>query len=175
MNCCYINVCQIPESPLRLQVVERQCDEDFLGESVPLQPCIALHHGAAEDKEHQCGSQLYVLFMPGRGMIADSQGDCICPDATIDIGHKCVDVTIFAVIGSILGVILLAIATFYYLRYKNRKNDELWTVHADELHFSEPAEVIGQGSFGVVLLAVSQDGCLFLMLHCDQLASMMEP
>ena len=33
--------------------------------------------------------------------------------------------------------------------------DELWQVHPEELHFDDPVETIGQGSFGVVLVAVS--------------------
>ena len=47
----------------------------------------------------------------------------------------------------------LAFVTFLLLRYKARKNDEAWQVSIDELHFDDPIEVIGQGSFGVVLLA----------------------
>lgn len=37
--------------------------------------------------------------------------------------------------------------------YRREKSDEVWKVNVDELHFSHPAEVIGQGAFGVVLLA----------------------
>ena len=33
------------------------------------------------------------------------------------------------------------------------KSDEIWSVHVEELHLDDPVEVIGQGSFGVVLLA----------------------
>lgn len=47
----------------------------------------------------------------------------------------------------------LALITFMLLRYRTRKNDEAWQVSIDELHFDDPIEVIGQGSFGVVLLA----------------------
>lgn len=37
--------------------------------------------------------------------------------------------------------------------YRKRKNDEMWHVNPEELNFSHPAEVIGQGAFGVVLAA----------------------
>jgi hypothetical protein len=42
---------------------------------------------------------------------------------------------------------------YLFLRYTRRKNDEMWLVCVEELHFGEPVEIIGQGSFGVVLLA----------------------
>ena len=37
--------------------------------------------------------------------------------------------------------------------YKKRKSDEVWLVNTEELHFDHPVEVVGQGAFGVVLLA----------------------
>ena len=50
-------------------------------------------------------------------------------------------------------LVLILSFTFCYVRHKTRKSDEMWKVHTDELHFDDPVEVIGQGSFGVVLLA----------------------
>jgi serine/threonine protein kinase len=39
------------------------------------------------------------------------------------------------------------------LMYRRKKSDEMWHVNAEELNFSYPVEVIGQGAFGVVLAA----------------------
>jgi hypothetical protein len=39
------------------------------------------------------------------------------------------------------------------LMYRRKKNDEMWQVNPEELNFSYPVEVIGQGAFGVVLAA----------------------
>jgi serine/threonine protein kinase len=39
------------------------------------------------------------------------------------------------------------------LTYRRKKNDEMWHVNPEELNFSHPVEVIGQGAFGVVLAA----------------------
>ena len=39
------------------------------------------------------------------------------------------------------------------MNYKKRKNDEVWHVNVEELHFDHPVEIVGQGAFGVVLLA----------------------
>ena len=44
-------------------------------------------------------------------------------------------------------------AALFYIAYKKKKNDEVWHVSAEELHFNHPVEIVGQGAFGVVLLA----------------------
>ena len=96
-----------------------------------------------------------IIRTKGRGMVATENGRCECGADTVEIGNKCVDNTILAISGSLAGVILLAILGYFYISYRNRKNDQIWQVDLDELHFDDPVEVIGQGSFGVVLLAVS--------------------
>ena len=85
-------------------------------------------------------------------MVADADGICQCGDGTVQVGDNCVEAASFAIAGSIMCVFILGLLTIYYVRYKNAKNDEVWQVHPDELHLLD--EVIGQGSFGVVLLAV---------------------
>lgn len=115
----YINGVQIPESPIRVQVEDRQCELDF----------------------------------PGQLMANDRNGDCICRTGTIDIRDRCVESTIIAVAISISAVILVAVVARCYLLYRNRKGDQMWKIHIDELQFDDPVEVIGQGSFGVILLA----------------------
>lgn len=54
---------------------------------------------------------------------------------------------------AVVGVLLILFGTLVFMRYKNLKSDEIWSVHVEELHLDDPVEVIGQGSFGVVLLA----------------------
>lgn len=36
---------------------------------------------------------------------------------------------------------------------KRKANDTMWNVKKEELNFEEPAQVLGQGTFGLVLLA----------------------
>ena len=110
---------QISQSPLRVEVDERDCDIDFAGYN--MQPA--------------------------------GNGACVCSDNTIDMGGKCVSATIIAVVFSLVFLVAAFIAGYFYLRYKNHKNDQVWMVGVEELHFDDPVEVIGQGSFGVVLLA----------------------
>jgi serine/threonine protein kinase len=90
---------------------------------------------------------------PGSGRVPDEQGTCACADDTVDIRGKCVETSIFAIAGSAGGLLLVAIVGFLYMRHRNHKADTMWLVNVDELQFDDPVEVIGQGSFGVVLLA----------------------
>jgi hypothetical protein len=66
---------------------------------------------------------------------------------------NCVDTSVIATVAPIVALIFVAIGAVDFIRYKNFKNDQLWMVPADELQFDDPVEVIGQGSFGVVLKA----------------------
>ena len=82
-----------------------------------------------------------------------SDGVCVCKEGTVDVRGHCVDSGVFSVIGAIAGFLLLAACICAYVRYKNYKTDEMWKIDVDELLFNDPVDVIGQGSFGVVLLA----------------------
>ena len=42
---------------------------------------------------------------------------------------------------------------FIRTRFQNNRADLLWHVKPEEIKFDDGAEVLGQGSFGVVLLA----------------------
>lgn len=124
---------QIPESPIRAQVIPRDCEAD---------------NGVS-------------------GMIANSNGECVCGENTVDIGGKCVEMSVFAIAGSLLGVLVIGILTVMVMQYKIEKNDELWKVHAEELHMDDPVEIVGQGSFGVVLLAVSCRENVVKIICCE--------
>lgn len=83
----------------------------------------------------------------------DDDGFCECPPGTIQISGDCIDSGTFAAIASSVALVILAQFFFCYLRWRRKKNDEVWQVNHEELHFNHPVEVIGQGAFGVVLLA----------------------
>lgn len=118
----YINGEQIPESPMRLEVVKRN----------------------------------WILDYPGEQRDADSIGNCVCKDGTVEIRGKCVSTTILAVVLSCVFSMLALAAGWCVVSYKNRQNDLMWMVSVDELHFDDPPEICGQGSFGVVLLGESK-------------------
>jgi serine/threonine protein kinase len=57
--------------------------------------------------------------------------------------------------GPVAVVVALIVSVMIFLFYENKRkdNDSVWKVEKEELKFSEPPEVIGRGTFGVVLLA----------------------
>ena len=61
----------------------------------------------------------------GQGKRADRAGVCVCPDNTFDVNGKCVDSFVFAIVGSIVGVIFVGIFSFFYMRHKNNKRGKL--------------------------------------------------
>eukprot|EP00980_Cylindrotheca_fusiformis_P019794 scaffold6938_cov108-Cylindrotheca_fusiformis.AAC.5 len=54
---------------------------------------------------------------------------------------------------SCIALFIALLLGWCFLSYKRRKNDEMWQVSPEELNFSHPVEIIGQGAFGVVLAA----------------------
>ena len=114
-----VNGVQIPESPVRIQVVHRDCAADF----------------------------------PGQGKMAADNGNCECGGSTVDIAGKCVKTAAIAASVSVAAFLVMVVIGFYIVKARNHKADVMWHVAVDELQFDDPVEVIGQGSFGVVLLA----------------------
>jgi guanylate cyclase len=110
---------EIPESPIRVEVVERQCELDY----------------------------------PGHNRVASEDGRCVCGVGTVDSIGKCVNPTVIAVVASLAGLFIAVGVGLFILRYNNRKGDAMWQVNVREIHFDDPVEIIGRGSFGVVMLA----------------------
>jgi serine/threonine protein kinase len=110
---------QIPESPLRVEVTERDCSEGYSYD---------LHE-------------------------ADEHGNCVCRSNTISIRDSCIplEVLIPAIICPL--ALIAALGVYYYVKKKTRAADSVWYVKPNQLQFSTPPVVIGQGTFGLVLLA----------------------
>ncbi|GKY96680.1 hypothetical protein MPSEU_000627600 [Mayamaea pseudoterrestris] len=52
----------------------------------------------------------------------------------------------------IVAALILIAAMFMWMENKRRQNDSVWKVDREELKFSDPPVIIGQGTFGTVLL-----------------------
>mmetsp|Transcript_30352 Transcript_30352/g.36046 ORF Transcript_30352/g.36046 Transcript_30352/m.36046 type:complete len:250 (-) Transcript_30352:1555-2304(-) len=52
-----------------------------------------------------------------------------------------------------LAISMLFMSVYVYVHHKKRMADSIWTVNSSELKFDEPPEIIGRGTFGLVLLA----------------------
>ena len=89
----------------------------------------------------------------GQHKVPSAVGSCVCDSDTIQIGNDCVSSVLFFTLMAAHIVAIGIIFGIWYLGYKKRQNDQLWLINVEELHFDDPVEVIGQGSFGVVLAA----------------------
>ena len=89
----------------------------------------------------------------GQGKDANSRGQCVCSMGTVDFLGRCNNAAIFFVVIAALFLLFAAAIGGCYIDHKKKQSDQLWHVNVEELHFSEPVEIIGQGSFGVVLMA----------------------
>ena len=108
----------IPESPLRVEIQERDCAADF------------------NDKQR----------------VADCDGNCGCDTNSVEVGGKCVAYHIFLPSIILPLVALLATGIWLYIEHKNKQADSVWSVQRSELFFGDPPEIIGRGTFGLVLL-----------------------
>jgi len=54
---------------------------------------------------------------------------------------------------SVASAVVLALIFYFYQDNKRRANDSVWHVKKEELKFGDPPEVIGRGTFGLVLMA----------------------
>jgi hypothetical protein len=109
----------ISQSPIRVMVVEADCDS---------------------------------LYGEGSHLAPNEEGICVCAENTYDIAGTCfTSVGFFLIIVSIIFAVV-GIMLFFYLGYKKKQSDSVWQINVEELHFNEPPEVIGSGTFGVVIL-----------------------
>ena len=84
---------------------------------------------------------------------AQADGSCSCAANSVDIGGQCVSLAILlpAIILPILAI--AAVALFFYIKRKHKVADSVWHVKEKELEFEDPPQIIGRGTFGLVLLA----------------------
>ena len=80
-------------------------------------------------------------------------GDCHCSEDTYDLGNRCMPTGTMAIIISAVSLVIALILGSLLLSHRRKKNDEVWHVNDEDLEFGHPVEVIGQGAFGMVLLA----------------------
>jgi len=93
------------------------------------------------------------LDFPDASRQPDPHGVCVCDESTKEINGTCVSSTVIAAVSSIAAFIGAFILGYFFIQYKQHKNDQGWHINVDELQFSDPVETIGEGAFGVVLLA----------------------
>ena len=85
--------------------------------------------------------------------VAKADGSCSCAANSVDIGGQCVSYAILlpAIILPLLAI--AAVGIFFYIKQKHKAADSVWHVKEKELEFDDPPQIIGRGTFGLVLLA----------------------
>eukprot|EP00529_Nitzschia_sp_RCC80_P006728 CAMPEP_0113493838 /NCGR_PEP_ID=MMETSP0014_2-20120614/28800_1 /TAXON_ID=2857 /ORGANISM="Nitzschia sp." /LENGTH=1552 /DNA_ID=CAMNT_0000387717 /DNA_START=353 /DNA_END=5011 /DNA_ORIENTATION=- /assembly_acc=CAM_ASM_000159 len=78
--------------------------------------------------------------------------DSTCENAIL-IGDSCVSLAIFLPCLILPLLLLVGLVAHFYVEYKRKQTDSVWIIKPNELLFDTPPKVIGQGTFGFVLLA----------------------
>jgi hypothetical protein len=150
---------QIPESPFRVETLPAECS-DSLKEAVRTSNVLLIVVCSSlcvvpslTPTMHQFHHSLIPSPIETLTSYQDAHGICVCAAGTVEIGSQCFDAGIFAAIVVSIVAVIIVIITYFYLQHRRAKSDEVWQVKVEELHFGQKAEIIGQGSFGVVLLA----------------------
>ena len=84
---------------------------------------------------------------------ADANGVCRCVQSTAELGKTCVRLTLLVPLIVVPVLLLVALAIYAYVQYVVAKRDSVWKVRRSELEFDDPVEVLGRGTFGMVLKA----------------------
>lgn len=77
--------------------------------------------------------------------------ECLPP--AIDEPSSFLSITLPVVIGGVTVMVGAMIGFYFYQKQKQRQIDSAWKVDPKDLIFKNPPEVLGRGSFGLVLLA----------------------
>jgi ABC-type phosphate/phosphonate transport system substrate-binding protein len=78
--------------------------------------------------------------------------ELLCVDS-VKVGDSCISLAIFLPSIIVPVLLIVALVVHFYLEWKRRQADSLWVIMPSELKFESPPTVIGQGTFGLVLLA----------------------
>jgi serine/threonine protein kinase len=85
--------------------------------------------------------------------VADEDGNCICASSALQIGGNCVANSVLLPSILIPLLMLAFLAVHLYVKRKRKQADSVWAVMASELRFDDPPEIVGRGTFGLVLRA----------------------
>lgn len=105
-----------------------------------------------QDVERSCAQE---------GLHCGDGYQCVCSpcvpievcDNGATIGSNCVSYAILLPVIFVPLFLLVLVGVHFYVEYNNKQADAVWVVKPDELTFGDPPKVIGQGTFGQVLLA----------------------
>ncbi|KAL3940226.1 MAG: hypothetical protein SGBAC_005186 [Bacillariaceae sp.] len=125
-------------------VIIEVCEQNELCQEIPESPF------RINVMPPKCPKELF-----GVGREADEWGVCHCKSGRIEIGGNCTSVLDLVMVSLVVILLLTLVSGKLYIRniQDEKQNDMLWTVKRNELRFSSPPEIVGRGTFGLVLLA----------------------
>lgn len=85
--------------------------------------------------------------------VTDSSGNCVCKSNMVQMGSYCL--TYGALIGFLCIPIFVipSLVVVFLLWWKAKNANAVWQINAADLKYDDPPQQIGQGGFGIVLLA----------------------
>jgi len=83
---------------------------------------------------------------------ANTDGECVCIASAVNINGSCVKFSTLLPSVIVPLAMLGFLGVYFYVERKRKQADSVWAVKTQELLFDSPVEVIGRGTFGLVLL-----------------------
>ncbi|CAB9497189.1 activated protein kinase catalytic subunit alpha-1 [Seminavis robusta] len=85
--------------------------------------------------------------------VPDDYGECVCKSGTVDLFNKCTPLAILVPCIVVPVLVIFLLAVWLYVRHHRAKADSVWKVDPSEIHFDDPPQILGRGTFGLVVLA----------------------
>jgi len=88
--------------------------------------------------------------------IADDKGTCRCNNAkgwTGVAGGMCMQLGVLIAIIVVPVMLALVLLGLLYIKVATKLADSIWEIKIDDLHFDNPPEILGRGTFGLVVSA----------------------
>ena len=85
--------------------------------------------------------------------VSDENGVCVCTQTSVEIGGSCAGQSVL--FPSILIPLLLlgAFLVHLYIKRKRQQADSIWLINSADLLYDETPEILGRGTFGLVVRA----------------------
>jgi hypothetical protein len=87
-----------------------------------------------------------------------TSNSCVSPDdlavyVEVVPSNKTFMIVFSATVAAVVTIVLVLVAVYVYSDHKRRQADLLWQINPEEIVYKDPPQVLGQGTFGKVLLA----------------------
>jgi serine/threonine protein kinase len=85
--------------------------------------------------------------------VADANGECVCGPSSVAVGGACARYSVLLPSILVPLIVLGLFCVHLYVRHKRKQADYVWLIKTSDLTFDEPPEILGRGTFGLVVRA----------------------